>query len=458
LTVLQDFNRSSALAWDTSADPFGALRDRIEAKTARIGVIGLGYVGLPLARAFAAGGYRVLGFDTDADKVAQLRGGRSYIAHIPSETLAAMKAQGFEATDRFDRLGEADAVIVCVPTPLTDARELDLSYVASSAEAIAAQLRPGQLVVLESTTYPGTTRQLVKPILEAGGLVAGSDFFLAYSPEREDPGNPNFSAPTIPKVVGGFDARSADLAAALYGHVVVRVIPVSSPEVAEACKILENTYRAVNIALVNELKVLFDRMGIDVWEVIAAAKTKPFGFQAFYPGPGLGGHCIPIDPFYLTWVARKFGLTTRFIELAGEVNTAMPAYVVQKVADALNDRGRSVKGSRITVLGVAYKKDVDDPRESPALAILDLLIAKGAEVNYNDPMIPRLPVTRHYPHLRLSSQPLTPAYLRSQDCVVVVTDHSAYDWAEILTHAPLVVDTRGVTRGLAAPPGRVVGA
>jgi UDP-N-acetyl-D-glucosamine dehydrogenase len=312
----------------------------IEDRRALVGIIGLGYVGLPLARAFADAGYRVLGFDTDPTKVEKLARGQSYIGHIADESIAAMIARGFEATDRFDRLGEADAVIICVPTPLTEARDPDLGYVVASARAIAATLRPGQLIVLESTTYPGTTRDVVLPILEAGGLRAGSDFFLAFSPEREDPGTPTFSAPTIPKVVGGLDPSSLALATALYTRVVVRVVPASSPEVAEACKILENTYRAVNIALVNELKLLFDRMGIDVWEVIEAAKSKPFGFQAFYPGPGLGGHCIPIDPFYLSWVARKHGFTTRFIELAGEINTSMPGHVVAKVADALNDRGR----------------------------------------------------------------------------------------------------------------------
>jgi UDP-N-acetyl-D-glucosamine dehydrogenase len=456
MPVLLDANRPHTTARAATAGPYDSLRKLIETKAARIGIIGLGYVGLPLARAFARGGYRVLGFDTDVEKVAQLDRGRSYIAHIPSESLTDMRSRGFEATDRFDRLSEDDVVIVCVPTPLTEAREPDLSYVTGSADAIAARLRPGQLVVLESTTYPGTTRLLVKPILESTGLKAGEDFFLAYSPEREDPGNARFSAPTIPKVVGGNDRQSADLAMALYGHVVIKVVPVSSTEVAEACKILENTYRAVNIALVNELKVLYDRMGIDVWEVIEAAKTKPFGFQPFYPGPGLGGHCIPIDPFYLTWAARKYGLTTRFIELAGEVNAAMPAYVVQKVIDGLNDHGKPAKGSRVTIIGLAYKKDVDDLRESPALEIIDLLRAKGADVNYHDPLIPRMPVTRHYPHLCLESRPLAPEYLRSQDCVVIVTDHSAYDWEEIVAQAPLVVDARGATRGVPAPAGRVI--
>src|SRR5260370_6191339 len=319
-------------------DHFPKLLAKIEAKAARVGIIGLGYVGLPLAHAFARNGVAVLGFDVDAAKVAKLQAGKSYIKHITDEMIAAMRKNHFEATDQFERLSEADAILICVPTPLTEAREPDLTYIVKSADAIAATLRPGQLIVLESTTYPGTTRQVVQPILEATGLKAGQDFFLAFSPEREDPGNPNFSTPTIPKVVGGLEPQSLDLAATLYGQVVVRVVRVSSPEVAEACKILENTYRAVNIALVNELKVIYNLMGIDVWEVIDAAKSKPFGFQAFYPGPGLGGHCIPIDPFYLTWVARKHGLTTRFIELAGEVNTSMPHYLADRLGEALNDR------------------------------------------------------------------------------------------------------------------------
>jgi len=440
----------------TAGGNLGPLLAAIEGKTARIGIIGLGYVGLPLARAFADAGYRVLGFDTDPVKVARLARGESYIGHIGDGTIDAMRAAGFEATDRFDRLAEADAVIICVPTPLTETRDPDLAYVVASARAVAGSLRPGQLVVLESTTYPGTTRDVVLPILEAGGLAVGTDFFLAFSPEREDPGNPTFSAPTIPKVVGGIDPPSLEAASALYARVVVRVVPVSGPEVAEACKILENTYRAVNIALVNELKVLFDGMGIDVWEVIAAARTKPFGFQAFYPGPGLGGHCIPIDPFYLSWIARKHGLSTRFIELAGEINTSMPAYVVARVADALNDRGKPVRGSKVLLLGMAYKRDVDDPRESPGFELMDLLMGKGAEVEYNDPHIPTLPPMRRYPHLKMGSRPLTPEYLGSRDCVLIVTDHSAYDWAGIVAGSSLVVDTRGATRGLDPPPGRVV--
>jgi UDP-N-acetyl-D-glucosamine dehydrogenase len=436
---------------------FAALRDRIRTKKARVGIIGLGYVGLPLARAFADGGLRVLGFDVDAAKVARLHQGESYIGHISADTIADMQQRGFEATDRFHRLAEPDAIIICVPTPLTEAREPDLTYIVNSAKSIAATLRRGQLVILESTTYPGTTRQVVQPILEeASGLKAGTDFFLAFSPEREDPGNAKFSAPSIPKVVGGLDAHSLELAASLYAHAVAQVVKVSTPEVAEACKILENTYRAVNIALVNELKVLYDRMGIDVWEVIEAAKTKPFGFQAFYPGPGLGGHCIPIDPFYLTWVARKYGLSTRFIELAGEVNTAMPAYVVSRVADALNDRGRAVRGSKIALLGMAYKKDVDDARESPGFELMELLLNKGAEVTYHDPHIPRLPGMRHYPDLNMECQPLTAEYLGAQDCVLVVTDHSAYDWSWVVEHSRLIVDTRNATREVTSHRHRIV--
>jgi UDP-N-acetyl-D-glucosamine dehydrogenase len=429
---------------------------RIQAKQARVGIIGLGYVGLPLARTFAINGYSVLGFDVDPVKVARLHEGESYIGHIGAELIHEMRDHGFDATTSFDRLDEPDVVIICVPTPLTEAREPDLSFVVRSIEAVAARLRPGQLIVLESTTYPGTTRGVVLPILEAAGLRAGQDFFLAYSPEREDPGNPRFSASGIPKVVGGLDPASLELAANLYSRAVVQVVRVSTPEVAEACKILENTYRAVNIALVNELKVLYDRMGIDVWEVIDAAKTKPFGYQAFYPGPGLGGHCIPIDPFYLTWVARKHGLNTRFIELAGEVNTSMPAYVVSRVGDALNALGKPIKGSKVLLLGMAYKKDVDDPRESPGFELLELLLHKGAVVEYNDPHIPRLPSMRHYPDLRLTSQELTPELLRAQDCVLVVTDHSAYRWDWIIEHSPLVVDTRGATRSISNGSGRVV--
>jgi UDP-N-acetyl-D-glucosamine dehydrogenase len=347
-------------------------------------------------------------------------------------------------------------VLVCVPTPLTESREPDLTYVVNSAHAIGAKLRKGQLVVLESTTYPTTTRNVVLPVLERGGLVAGRDFFLAFSPEREDPGNATHSVSTIPKVVGGLDDASGDAACELYSCVVPKVVRVSTPEVAEACKILENTYRAVNIALVNELKVLYDRMGIDVWEVIEAAKTKPFGFQAFYPGPGLGGHCIPLDPFYLSWVARRYGFNTRFIELAGEVNTAMPAFVVSRVADALNDAGKPVRGSRVLLLGMAYKKDIDDPRESPGFELMDLLLNKGAAVSYNDPHIPELPRMRHWPHLHMKSTPLTPEFLAEQDCVLIATDHTAYDYPFIVAHSRLVIDTRNATKGVTAGREKIV--
>jgi UDP-N-acetyl-D-glucosamine dehydrogenase len=437
-------------------DPFTQLLTRIQNKQACVGIIGLGYVGLPLARAFALAGFRVLGFDVDFAKVQKLNASKSYIKQIPDSAVAAMRERGFEATDRFDRLGEPDAVLICVPTPLTDAREPDLSFVVNSTLAIAGQLRPAQLVVLESTTYPTTTRAVVLPILERTDLAPGHEFFLAFSPEREDPGNATHSVHTIPKVVGGLCERSGDLAAALYGAIVPQVVRVSSPEVAEATKILENTYRAINIALVNELKVLYDRMGIDVWEVIDAAKTKPFGFQAFYPGPGLGGHCIPIDPFYLTWVARRYGMSTRFIELAGEVNHAMPAFVVNKVADALNDAGKPVRGSQVAILGMAYKKDVDDPRESPGFELMDLLLKKGANVSYNDPHIPELPRMRHYPPLRMTSRELTPEYLAAQDCVLIATDHSAYDYDWIVAQSQLVVDTRNATKSVTANRAKVV--
>jgi UDP-N-acetyl-D-glucosamine dehydrogenase len=427
------------------------LASRIAARTARVAVVGLGYVGLPLAETFAWGGYPVLGFDVDAAKVDKLLRGESYIGHIDPERVAELVGSSrFDATCDPGRLAEADAVIICVPTPLGEAREPDLSYIIRTGEMLRPHLRAGQIVVLESTTYPGTTDEVLRPILEESGLTAGRDFFLAYSPEREDPGNRDYATRNIPKVVGGLDAESGRLAVALYEPVVDGVVPVSSARVAEACKILENTYRCVNIALVNELKGVFAAMGIDVWEVIAAAKTKPFGFQAFYPGPGLGGHCIPIDPFYLTWAARRYGLNTRFIELAGEVNAAMPQYVVDRVAEALNDDGKAVRGSRVCVLGVAYKKDVDDPRESPAFEILEALRKRGAEVSYHDPHVPALPRMRHHPGLGLVSRPLTADFLAGQDCVVVVTDHSAVDYRAVVRHARLVVDTRNATAGCAS--------
>jgi UDP-N-acetyl-D-glucosamine dehydrogenase len=426
------------------------LRARLDARTARVAVVGMGYVGLPLAETFAWGGYPVLGFDIDPDKVAKLNQGQSYIGHICPERVAEMRASGrFEATTDPARFADADVIVICVPTPLTDAREPDLSYIVSTARALKDHLRPGQLIVLESTTYPGTTQELLQPILEESGLKGGRDFFLAYSPEREDPGNPDFSTRTIPKVVGGINEASRELAVALYKPVVDGVVPVTTTGVAEACKILENTYRAVNIALVNELKGIFRAMGIDVWEVIAAARTKPFGFQAFYPGPGLGGHCIPIDPFYLTWVARRHGVHTRFIELAGEINTAMPQAVIERVAEALNDEGRPLKGSRVLVLGVAYKRDVDDPRESPAFTILELLQRRGAVVSYNDPHVPTLPPMRHH-SIRLDSVPLSEEAVAAADCVVIVTDHSAYDYEWLVRHARLIVDTRNATGKVAA--------
>ncbi len=422
------------------------LKKAISEKTAMIGVIGLGYVGLPLIRAFVRAGFKTLGFDVDQSKVGALNAGRSYIKHIPSEWIAEYIQGGqFSATADMSRLREADALLICVPTPLSASRDPDLTFVEDTTRQIAKTLRPGQLVILESTTYPGTTRDVMLPILEESGLKAGTDFFLAYSPEREDPGNPDFSAERIPKVVGGLDAASLEMAEILYGHAVVRVVPVSSVEVAEACKIVENTYRSVNIAMVNELKMLFDRLGIDIWEVIRGASTKPFGFQAFYPGPGLGGHCIPIDPFYLSWVARKAGLPTRFIELAGEINTAMPDYVIGRLMEALNDQGKPLKGSKVCVLGVAYKKDVDDPRESPSFVLMELLLQRGAELTYHDPHIPTLPSMRHHHLPAMESRELTPEFLASRDCILIATDHSACDYAEIVKHAPLVVDTRNAT-------------
>ncbi len=431
------------------------LRTKIDQRGARVGIVGLGYVGLPLAETFAAQGYPVLGFDIDAEKVRRLNHGESYIGHICPERIEELVASGrFQATADPARFREADAIIICVPTPLTEAREPDLSYIENTGRTIRQFLRAGQLVVLESTTYPGTTEDLLRPILEESGLKCGRDFFLAYSPEREDPGNPDYATRNIPKVVGGFDEASQALAVALYEPVVEGVVPVRGTRVAEACKILENTYRAVNIALVNELKGVFAAMGIDVWEVIAAAKTKPFGFHAFYPGPGLGGHCIPIDPFYLTWAARRYGVHTRFIELAGEINTAMPHFVVARVAEALNEVGKPVRGSRVCILGVAYKKDVDDPRESPAFTILEALRRRGARISYNDPHIPTLPVMRHH-SIRLDSESLTPEFLASQDCIVIVTDHSAYDFEEIVRYAPLIVDTRNATAGLEAGQCRI---
>jgi UDP-N-acetyl-D-glucosamine dehydrogenase len=428
---------------------YADLEQKIREKTAKVGVVGLGYVGLPLLRAFIRAGFSTIGFDVDEAKVKKLNAGESYIGHIPSDWIREwITTRRFEATADMGRLCEPDAILICVPTPLNESRDPDLQYIEGTTAAIAEVLRPDQLIVLESTTYPGTTREVMLPVLEAKGLKVGQDFYLAFSPEREDPGNPNFSAERIPKVVGGIEPKSTQLAVALYGHAVVQVIPVASAEVAEACKILENTYRAVNIAMVNELKVLFQRLGIDVWEVIEAAKTKPFGFQAFYPGPGLGGHCIPIDPFYLSWLARRHGMTTRFIELAGEINTSMPEYVIHRVICALNEHAKPLKGSKVCILGMAYKKDVDDPRESPSFALMEMLLDGGAVVTYNDPHIPRLPKMRHYRVPEMTSSELTAEFLASQDCVLIATDHSAYDYNFIVRHAPLIVDTRNATRNV----------
>ncbi|HUI26157.1 MAG TPA: nucleotide sugar dehydrogenase [Candidatus Kryptonia bacterium] len=429
------------------------LRASFEGRRAIVGIIGLGYVGLPLAATFAEAGFAVYGFDIDSAKVDDLRAGRSYIHHLPASRLAPLLARtplvagraGFQPTNDLSLLVKCDAIILCVPTPLTENREPDLSFVIATAETVALYVRHRQLIALESTTYPGTTDEVVRPILEHTGLKAGEDFFLAYSPEREDPNNPDFTTRTIPKLVGGFSSRCRELAAALYGAVVERVVPVSSTQVAEAAKLLENIYRSVNIALVNELKVLFDRMSIDVWEVIAAAATKPFGFTPFFPGPGLGGHCIPVDPFYLSWKARQYDLTTRFIELAGEINHAMPGFVVAKLMDALNDRCRSLRGARVLVLGVAYKRDLDDTRESPSLKLIELLQQKGAVVGYNDPFVPILKRSRRY-DFQLVSVELTKEELGRTDAVVIATDHSEYDYDFVVASSQLVVDTRNATR------------
>lgn len=418
---------------------------KITSKDAAIGVIGLGYVGLPLVIEFCKAGYQVTGFDIDREKIQMLKQGKSYINHIDRSLISLCGAR-FSPTDDFSKLSQMDCIIICVPTPLNRNREPNLSYVINTTKIIAEHLRLGQLIVLESTTYPGTTDGDMRAILEEGGLKAGEDFYLAFSPEREDPNNKNFSTSTIPKVVGGYSPQCLAVAKALYDSIVVRTVPVSSTKVAEATKLLENIYRAVNIALVNELKVLFDRMGIDVWEVIEAAKTKPFGFQAFYPGPGLGGHCIPIDPFYLTWKAREYDFSTRFIELAGEINTTMPYYVVEKVGAVLNTFKKSLGGSKVLVLGMAYKKDIDDQRESPSLRIIQLLRTSGADVSYNDPHVPVCRGHRHYPDIDMKSVSLTENALKKADIVLLVTDHTAYDYAFIAKHAPCIIDTRDAFR------------
>ena len=423
------------------------LLQKIENKSCLVGIIGLGYVGLPLALVFSRVGFKVLGFDNDIKKVELLNSGQSYIKHISSDEIASVRNTGYlEAAADFRRLNKPDAILICLPTPLTIQREPDLTYIKNAASAISACLRPGQLIILESTTYPGTTDEVILPVLSSSGLKVGEDFFLAYSPEREDPGNPNFKTPDIPKVVGGTTESCLQVAKTLYSQ-IVKVVPVFSTRVAEASKLLENIYRAVNIAMVNEMKMLFDRMGIDIWEVVAASSTKPFGFQPFYPGPGLGGHCIPIDPFYLSWKAREYDFRTRFIELAGEINTSMPYYVVEKIVKALNDRGIPVKGARILILGIAYKKDVDDQRESPALKIIQLFSERGAVVSYHDPYVPYSGGHRAYPGWEMYSVGLTEENLSAYDCVVITTDHSCIDYDWVREKSKLVVDTRNCIPG-----------
>src|SRR5882724_851752 len=434
----------------------------------KVAIIGCGYVGLPLGLRFAEAGHKVTGFDTDPKKVSMLNAGKSYIEHIPQTKIQQfVNTKHFGATTDFEKLKDVDAIIICVPTPLDERREPDLSYVENTAIAIYPHLQKGQLVVLESTTYPGTTEELVLPILEKSGhrcpIAAGPDnenipcdFFLAFSPEREDPGNKQFGLAQIPKVVGGVNPPSGRAACAIYTPIVSKVVPVSSTRAAEMAKLLENIFRCVNIALVNELKMLSLRMGVDIWEVIDAAATKPFGFMPFYPGPGLGGHCIPVDPFYLSWKAREYDFATRFIELAGEVNTAMPYHVVDAVASALNDRQKSLKGSRVLVLGVAYKKDVDDMRESPSLKIIELLTARGAKVDYNDPYFPEIHKLRHYNFEGMKSVPLDPKMVAGYDCILIATDHTSYDYPMIVESAQLVIDSRNATRRIARHRNKII--
>lgn len=419
---------------------------RAENRTLKIGVLGLGYVGLPLAQAFCRQGFAVTGLDVSKDKIEKLSAGQSYIKHITDSSVRAMYDTGrFEATTDLDRLGEPDALLICVPTPLDAHRDPDLSYVISSTEAIAKHLRKGQIVILESTTYPGTSDEVMKPLLEQlSGLKAGHDFAIAYSPEREDPGNPKFETSSIPKVVGADSEPETQMAVAIYSSIVPQVVPVSDLRTAEAVKLTENIFRAVNIAMVNELKVIYGAMGIDVWEVIRAADTKPFGFMAFYPGPGLGGHCIPIDPFYLSWKAREFGLSTRFIELSGEINAAMPGRVINTVARELSDRlSKSIKGANILLLGLAYKKNVDDMRESPSLALVEMLEERGAHVDFYDPFVPEVPYNRDHPEFTgRKSIEWTPENLRAYDTALIATDHDGVDYQALLGHVPFVVDTR----------------
>jgi UDP-N-acetyl-D-glucosamine dehydrogenase len=420
---------------------------KIQDRTAVVGVIGLGYVGLPLMAAFHRAGFRVIGFDVDPRKIELLHKGENYLKHLGDTLVSDMLGDRFDATADYSRLGEPDAIIVCVPTPLGHHLEPDMSYIEVSSDGIAKTLRKGQLIVLESSTYPRTTREVMLPRFEARGLKCGTDFYLAFSPEREDPGRKDHNTVTIPKLVGGIDAESGKVAVALYEKAIKTVIPVSSAEVAEAAKLLENIYRAVNIAMVNEMKVVLDAMGIDVWEVVDAAKTKPFGFQAFYPGPGLGGHCIPIDPFYLTWKAREYGHVTRFIELAGEINRAMPEYVVQKTLLALNSRGTAMKNAKILVLGLAYKPDVDDVRESPSFELIEKFEQLGAKVDYHDPHVPQTHKMRHH-NLQMKSVALDAQSIASYDCVVISTNHAKVDYALVAQHAKLVVDTRNAMKGV----------
>ena len=423
--------------------PAAELRQKLEARTATIGVVGLGYVGLPLLRAFFRAGFPVIGFDVDEEKIVQLGKGESYLKHLGEDFIAEMsESERFTPTCTPEDLGRADVIVLCVPTPLGGHREPDMSYIVRSSEMVAEVLREGQLVTLESTTYPGTTRGDMLPILERTGLKSGEDFFVAYSPEREDPGRQDHSTQTIPKLVGGVDAVSGELAAICYRAAIAEVVPVDSAEIAEAAKLLENIYRCVNIALVNELKPVLADMDIDVWKVVEAAKTKPFGFQAFYPGPGLGGHCIPIDPFYLTWKAREFGHHTRFIELAGEVNNSMPMYVVRRTMDGLNELGKALRGSKVLVVGLAYKPDVDDVRETPAAEIIKLLFEHGADVSYHDPHVPLFAGMRKYMEYRMHSVPLEAETVKDVDCVLIVTNHAQIDWALIGENARLVVDSR----------------
>jgi UDP-N-acetyl-D-glucosamine dehydrogenase len=443
---------------DATAVGVAELLANFKARRARIGIVGLGYVGIPLALTAAKAGFKVIGFDIDAPRVEQINRGESFIKHIAPDLISeAVKSGKFEATADFNRLGEPDAILICVPTPLTKYREPDLSYVENTARAIAPRLRKGQLVVLESTTYPGTTDEVLRPIFEATGLKSGVDFFLAFSPEREDPGNPDFGTSTIPKVVGGDGPDALALSEALYGQLIVKTVPVSSTATAEAVKLTENIFRAVNIALVNELKVVYAAMGVDVWEVIDAAKTKPFGFMPFYPGPGLGGHCIPIDPFYLTWKAREFDIATRFIELAGQINTRMPYYVVNKLAEAVDRSGRAFTGSKVLMLGIAYKKNVDDMRESPSLKLIELIEARGSHVDYFDPYIPVIPMTREHADLAgRRSVALDAKTLAGYDAVLIATDHDNVDYKLVVDNSKVVVDTRNACARAGISDGKVI--